>query len=461
MTTKVNNRMIDGSAVNVLDYGAVGDGVTDDYAAIQAALDAGAERDVKVILPEGTFAINRGLKIVDDGAHFEGLGGTIIKGDSFVPEDDGYSALIRILAADRSSNVSITVSVKGIHLDGVDNSVNGIIGTGVVRGSLFQELVIDNMDDGIHFNDSWSFGMRDININNCSEAGITLGGAKYGEYIGSNVVNNVSVLSCIARNCGRSGLYLANGSNNSIMASTFELNTINAEIRTTHACIIQGCYFEAQTGSYNVQIGRTVGQGSALTQDLSFFGNYLYQTNEEGQVWLFGCDDSFFFSNFEITADGDAAPFFRSSGDAVSCEGNTIKNGYVAASVSKYTNTYDTNYDGAALPQVATRYEDSVNSSYSTEERGKVTVPAATTTRIHNGGVLSTLKVMGQNDNDGTNSFVDEVHYVSFGAISNNQLVARGSQPTRTYSLDSSTNLALTIGGSDDWTIQVVGETFR
>ncbi|AUR99322.1 pectate lyase superfamily protein [Vibrio phage 1.264.O._10N.286.51.F2] len=41
MTTKVNNRMIDGAPVNVLDFGAVGDGVTDDTDALIAALAAG------------------------------------------------------------------------------------------------------------------------------------------------------------------------------------------------------------------------------------------------------------------------------------------------------------------------------------------------------------------------------------------------------------------------------------
>lgn len=37
--TKTNNRMIDGAEVNILDFGAVGDGVADDSAAIQAAID--------------------------------------------------------------------------------------------------------------------------------------------------------------------------------------------------------------------------------------------------------------------------------------------------------------------------------------------------------------------------------------------------------------------------------------
>lgn len=61
MTTRVNNRMIDGSSINVLDYGADPTGVTDSSVAIQAALDSNA--DGKVIFPKGTYLSNNKLTL--------------------------------------------------------------------------------------------------------------------------------------------------------------------------------------------------------------------------------------------------------------------------------------------------------------------------------------------------------------------------------------------------------------
>ena len=52
--TKATYSMIRGMFVNVLDYGAVGDGVTNDSAAIQLAIDAGAN----VYFPEGVYLCN-------------------------------------------------------------------------------------------------------------------------------------------------------------------------------------------------------------------------------------------------------------------------------------------------------------------------------------------------------------------------------------------------------------------
>lgn len=52
--TKAHNRMIEGSSVNVKDFGAVGDGVTDDTAAFQMVASTFGE----IIVPSGEYALN-------------------------------------------------------------------------------------------------------------------------------------------------------------------------------------------------------------------------------------------------------------------------------------------------------------------------------------------------------------------------------------------------------------------
>jgi hypothetical protein len=58
--TKVSYSMIEGAVANVLDFGAVGDGVADDTAAIQAAIDSGAG---SVFAPTGTYKITSTVNI--------------------------------------------------------------------------------------------------------------------------------------------------------------------------------------------------------------------------------------------------------------------------------------------------------------------------------------------------------------------------------------------------------------
>jgi len=55
--TKATNRMIDGAPANVRDYGAVGDGVTNDTAAFQAAIDN--ELGQPVYVPNGEYATKK------------------------------------------------------------------------------------------------------------------------------------------------------------------------------------------------------------------------------------------------------------------------------------------------------------------------------------------------------------------------------------------------------------------
>lgn len=71
--TKASFSMIDGALFNVLDYGAVGDGVTDDTAAIQAAINAAATQGGGIVkLPYGRFLVSElvleGSQVVLEGS---------------------------------------------------------------------------------------------------------------------------------------------------------------------------------------------------------------------------------------------------------------------------------------------------------------------------------------------------------------------------------------------------------
>lgn len=65
--TKVTYAMIDGAAINVQDYGAVGNGTTDDTAAIQSAITAASTSHQMVYLPAGKYKITATLTVPSSG----------------------------------------------------------------------------------------------------------------------------------------------------------------------------------------------------------------------------------------------------------------------------------------------------------------------------------------------------------------------------------------------------------
>ena len=73
--TKVSYSMIAGSPVNVLDYGAVGDGVADDTSAFESAIASGRK---SIYIPKGTYKLVRGLVITGNGINIFGDGESTI-----------------------------------------------------------------------------------------------------------------------------------------------------------------------------------------------------------------------------------------------------------------------------------------------------------------------------------------------------------------------------------------------
>jgi hypothetical protein len=118
--------------VNVRSYGAVGDGVTDDTAAIQAAIDAAAGRSLVLPYTGSDYVISTAL-VASHGMRIEGTGRQVkIRQTASAP-------VLRLVPVDVSANDRI-FGLKNLYL------VNGTVGLDVApttylhRQSSFQDL---------------------------------------------------------------------------------------------------------------------------------------------------------------------------------------------------------------------------------------------------------------------------------------------------------------------------------
>lgn len=132
--TKVSFSMINGASVNVLDFGAIGDGVTDDRAAIQAAINAAVATGTTVYVPAGTYILTKGSAQTDEaGTNYACL---TMASNMHIVADKGATFK---LANNQSSNgtpiniamffsnqvlSNISFSNLTIDMNGANNSIN-------------------------------------------------------------------------------------------------------------------------------------------------------------------------------------------------------------------------------------------------------------------------------------------------------------------------------------------------
>lgn len=200
--TKVYTSMIEGSPLSVLDFGAVGDGSTDDTAAIQSMLNSvGYFR-----LPIGTYKITDSLTIPltsSLGAIFagEGMEKSVINCVGMT----GKPA-IKNAAAGLYRVVMVDFSVTG----DCDNAIN-FDSTALVYQSRFEDLVLSSSAGSCfvcldHFSTLWSNvhvssvsghgfdieGGNSTTLTNCYAHTFTLGNGK----AGYRIRNNAVLISC-------------------------------------------------------------------------------------------------------------------------------------------------------------------------------------------------------------------------------------------------------------------------
>ena len=270
---------------NVRWYGAVGDGVTDDTAAIQAAITAAQAAQVDdtgaiVFFPPGAYLVSSTLLVSKDGITFLGAGAG---GDTSLPSASaGTGTLITPTAAFANNTYVVSVGqqganrpVSGFRMQGIRigevaalvNTVGGIY-LKAYRSEL-ADVCVDSMNgDGIHVRgrtsgeggvwNTYETKFRNVHVSQCTQAGVRLAESTADMHFTNVVLHG-----------NQYGLYVSGGTSCHYLGchfysnSTGNLALIGAGSRSKWV----GCKFE-NSGQHNVNIDVT----SNGATDLHFVG---------------------------------------------------------------------------------------------------------------------------------------------------------------------------------------------
>lgn len=168
---------------DITDFGAVGDGLTDNTAAIQTALDEAGKVGGAVIVPPGKYRTGK-LTVSGDGVTIQGYAAWYFK-------DDGGSILL-LNHADKDTDCLLDiskafgVSVKDLCINGRDLgcSIHGVKSQWPVYNGSGKENTptIDNCrishfsGNGVHFEHIWCFSIRHSMLSFNSGAGLYIDG---------------------------------------------------------------------------------------------------------------------------------------------------------------------------------------------------------------------------------------------------------------------------------------------
>jgi parallel beta-helix repeat protein len=229
--------------VSVKDFGAVGDGVADDTAAIQAAINTNKE----VFVPNGTYNLSASLTMTNSQQ---------IRGESQT------LAILKTIAAVNAITVADSSSCKISNLYINGNNI-GLIGIKVGLGITFSAFhtiefcyIYNFTSYGIHLNGTSYVWVDSCFIRNNGGNGIYNNLGSPSGYGNANTISN-----CQIWDCGTYGIHLYRASNNIIENTKFVLATggtsltvgnriSNIYINNSHSTTIDKCEFENVDSGY-------------------------------------------------------------------------------------------------------------------------------------------------------------------------------------------------------------------
>ena len=296
-------------SISVKDFGATGNGSTDDTAAIQAALTyANTIGGCKVFIPTGTYLCSSSLLIYKNTL-LEGQGRTtsILK---FTNSGDGIQSTWTI-----NSSIAVNIVIRDLYIYGTNVSSTG--GGFADVGGTFLELTnvkITGFKYGIILDQSEIVAINKCDIESWTTAGVWLvNGADHTVGANNNYTNRISISDCQFNNSA-TGYCIADdgGSNHSYLNNNFNGSGTQIHAAGVYGLTIQNNEFEGASAYgiiltetkinssfiapvYGFSIkDNTLGNGTASEITLSachdgvIEGNVLYQYTSSAIVYDFG-----------------------------------------------------------------------------------------------------------------------------------------------------------------------------
>lgn len=245
------NRALYQREFNVRQYGAVGDGSTDDTAAIQAAFDAAGAVQGKVVFGPGSWRTTSTI-LFDSNIAIEGVGGqasTIAfegaSGFALAPRSTGVR-MFNLHVSRLQIDVAMTTADGGIDI--TDMSIAffdtvTIIGAGIGHGI---GIRVAGTSNGFAVYNAF-FHTRCSSFN-------------YGWSIEPTGSNDTHIIDCRPVACER-GISIVNGNHTVVMSCCIESNTRGVYVESTSSALCDGLTiignrFESNTTS-NIAVGGT------------------------------------------------------------------------------------------------------------------------------------------------------------------------------------------------------------
>lgn len=255
-------------AINVVNFGAVGDGVTDDTAAIQAAIDYVQTLQYRpaITIPHGKYKITTGLTITADSVHLIGAGGVSLGGNVI---DTPVGVILRYYGTGTALTIGVAPGA----------SIAAVVGVSV------QNFRIEVDDDA-------TGGMYVWHANRCYFSNISIYGNKGTGRTGLHIAGGISNIyerfdiNGIGRTPGATsadyvemGLKCSLGYlNDSITTTVFRrcyFHYCNYAAKVAYSVDFEDCVFEASAigvgslGYLNSQFSRCWWEANALNLEVS------------------------------------------------------------------------------------------------------------------------------------------------------------------------------------------------